>query len=84
MVQYNVHQAKSSLSHLLAQVAAGEEVIIARRGTPVARIVPVKRPGLVLGSALKDPNINRAALAKDQWWKPMSDKEAGAFVDGRR
>jgi len=34
----NIHQAKPYLSRLLARVAAGEEVIIARAGTPVARI----------------------------------------------
>jgi len=37
----NVHEAKSSLSRLLARVEAGEEVVIARAGRPVARLVPV-------------------------------------------
>jgi prevent-host-death family protein len=37
---YNVHEAKTHLSRLLEQVAAGEEVIIARAGVPVARLVP--------------------------------------------
>ena len=35
----NVHQAKTQLSRLLAQAEAGEEVIIARNGQPVARLV---------------------------------------------
>ena len=39
----NVHQAKTQLSRLLAQVEAGEEVVIARRGEPVARLVGCKR-----------------------------------------
>ena len=43
MVQVNVHEAKSQLSRLLARVAAGEEVVIARAGAPVARLVPFKR-----------------------------------------
>jgi prevent-host-death family protein len=38
MKQVNVHQAKSQLSQLLADVEAGEEVIIARAGKPVARL----------------------------------------------
>ena len=38
----NVHQAKTQLSRLLAQVEAGEEVVIARRGEPVARLVGCK------------------------------------------
>jgi prevent-host-death family protein len=41
----NVHQAKTHLSRLLAQVEAGEEVVIARRGEPVARLVRCKPRG---------------------------------------
>lgn len=44
MVEVNIHEAKTQLSRLLAKVAAGEEVIIARSGEPVARIVPIERP----------------------------------------
>ena len=36
----NVHQAKTTLSQLLAEVEKGEVVVIARNGTPVARLVP--------------------------------------------
>ena len=36
--------AKTHLSHLLDQVEAGEEVVITRRGQPVARISPVEKP----------------------------------------
>ncbi len=38
-IQVNVHEAKTHLSGLLAQVEAGEEIVIARAGTPVARLV---------------------------------------------
>ena len=38
----NVHQAKSQLSRLLVQAEAGEEVVIARHGKPVARLVSCK------------------------------------------
>ena len=41
MVQVNVHEAKSQLSMLLARMEAGEEVVIARNGVPVARLAPV-------------------------------------------
>ena len=37
--QVNVHEAKTHLSRLLAEVEAGEEIVIARDGTPVARLV---------------------------------------------
>lgn len=39
-----VHQAKTHLSRLLVDVAAGEEVLITRRGEEVARLVPARRP----------------------------------------
>lgn len=53
MIEVNIHEAKTQLSRLLARVAAGEEVIIARSGKPVARLVPIERPGdrRVLGLA---------------------------------
>ncbi len=40
---YNVHEAKTHLSQLLERAAEGYEVIIARAGTPIARLVPVTR-----------------------------------------
>jgi antitoxin (DNA-binding transcriptional repressor) of toxin-antitoxin stability system len=39
MRQVNVHEAKTNLSALLTAVEAGEEVVIARSGRPVARLV---------------------------------------------
>ena len=41
---YNVHEAKTHLSRLLEKVEEGEEVVIARAGVPVARLVPVSPP----------------------------------------
>jgi prevent-host-death family protein len=43
-VQMNIYEAKSRLSQLLDQAVAGEDVVIARAGKPVARLVPVERP----------------------------------------
>ncbi|MBM3599093.1 MAG: type II toxin-antitoxin system Phd/YefM family antitoxin [Alphaproteobacteria bacterium] len=51
MKTVNVHHAKTHLSRLLEQVAAGEDVVIAKSGKPVARLIPFKpseeprRPG---------------------------------------
>jgi prevent-host-death family protein len=45
MIEVNIHEAKTHLSRLLAKVAEGEEVIIARSGEPVAKIIPIERPG---------------------------------------
>jgi prevent-host-death family protein len=38
---YNVHEAKTNLSKLLERTADGEEIIIAKAGVPVARLVPI-------------------------------------------
>jgi prevent-host-death family protein len=40
MKQVNVHEAKTQLSRLLQDVENGEEVVIARNGEPVAKLVP--------------------------------------------
>jgi prevent-host-death family protein len=42
--EVNTHEAKTQLSRLLRRVAAGEEITIANRGVPVARLVPVSTP----------------------------------------
>ncbi len=44
MTEVNIHQAKTHLSRLLSRVAAGEEIVIARAGKPVARLVPFHKP----------------------------------------
>ena len=44
-MQVNVHEAKTHLSRLLARVEAGEEIVIAKAGKPIARLIPYeKRP----------------------------------------
>ena len=43
-IQLNVQEAKTRLSEVLAQVEAGEDVVIARSGKPVVRLVPVAEP----------------------------------------
>jgi prevent-host-death family protein len=41
MREINIHEAKTRFSQLLRRVAAGEEIIVANRGVPVARLVPI-------------------------------------------
>ncbi len=51
----NVHAAKTNLSRLLEQVEAGQEVVIARAGRPIARLVPfVEVPRRRWFGAMKD------------------------------
>ena len=40
-----MREAKTHLSRLLRRVAGGEEIVISRSGTPVARLVPLTPPG---------------------------------------
>lgn len=55
MVKVNIHQAKAQLSRLVERVAGGEEIVIAKSGKPVARLVPYtaknepRRPGYLRG-----------------------------------
>lgn len=54
----NVHEAKTHLSRLLDRVSQGEEIVIARAGKPVARLLPVgeqperREPGSTSGRVL--------------------------------
>jgi prevent-host-death family protein len=41
-MEFNVHEAKTNFSKLLQRVALGEEVIIAKAGVPVAKLIPVR------------------------------------------
>ena len=46
MATVNIHEAKTHLSRLLERVGTGEEIVIARAGKPVARLVPyIDNPG---------------------------------------
>ena len=47
MKSVNIHEAKTQLSRLIERVKAGEEVVIAKAGKPVARLVPVAPAGTV-------------------------------------
>jgi prevent-host-death family protein len=38
---YNMHDAKTQLSRLAERAAKGEEIVIARNGHPLARLVPI-------------------------------------------
>lgn len=56
-MQVSIHAAKTNLSKLLKAVAAGEEVVIARGKTPVARLVPFQERTFKIG--LRDGTLNR-------------------------
>jgi prevent-host-death family protein len=73
----NVHEAKAHLSEYLAAVERGEDVVIARRNKPVARLVPVEP---------EQPGKQRPfGLAKGKVWMsddfndPLDDELLGLF-----
>jgi prevent-host-death family protein len=51
-MEVNIHHAKTQLSKLIEQAENGEEVVIARNGKPVVKLVPVtsKKPQSLLGA----------------------------------
>lgn len=63
-VIFNIHEAKTHLSKLLARVMAGEEIIIAKAGKPIARLLPFnthppeRAPGTASGKIVIAPNFN--------------------------
>ena len=83
MPAYNVHDAKTQFSRLLDSVLEGEEVLITRNGVPVAELVPARRRSFPLGAGRNDPHIKPEALRDENWWRPMTDEEVDAFLQGR-
>ncbi len=63
----NIHEAKTHLSRLIERVEAGEELVIARAGRPVARLVPFRQrtaprePGLWRGSVSLAPDFDHTS-----------------------
>ncbi|MCY4589692.1 MAG: type II toxin-antitoxin system prevent-host-death family antitoxin [Alphaproteobacteria bacterium] len=73
----NVHQAKTGLSRLLARVEAGEDVVIARRGEPVARLVACK------ARVKRQPDILKGKLVvPDAFFDPLPEEELAAWESG--
>jgi prevent-host-death family protein len=78
-VEVNIHEAKTHFSRLLQRVAAGEEVVIARAGVPVARLVAVEP---------KKDKIRPLGFARGEVWvaddfdAPLPDELLAEFYGG--
>ncbi|MGH9306220.1 MAG: type II toxin-antitoxin system Phd/YefM family antitoxin [Acidimicrobiales bacterium] len=69
-----VHEAKTHLSRLLEDVAAGEEVLITRRGEEVARLVPAHLP------KARQFGVDRGRFCVPEGFdSPLSDEVLSAF-----
>jgi prevent-host-death family protein len=75
MKTVNIHQAKSTLSALLAEIERGEEVVIARNGTPIAKLVPVALPHARRPGLLRDLPEWRNFVYDPAVFAPMTDAE---------
>lgn len=75
MEQVNVHEAKTHLSKLLARVAMGEEITIAKAGRPIARLVPVppprepRKPGSGRGTIIMRDNFDDPVPGFEEFYK---------------
>jgi prevent-host-death family protein len=75
-VQVNIHSAKTNLSQLIEKALSGEEIIIAKAGKPVARLVPIRTTSKrIFGSAAGTIVFHKG------WDAPMTAKEMKDFLD---
>ena len=83
MTQVNMHEAKTQFSKLVEQALRGEEVVVARNGKPLVRLVPVEGPGILRPVGLDRQEIDEAFVAEslrplesDGWYssKLLSDE----------
>jgi len=75
----NVHSAKTHLSKLLARVAKGEEIVIAKAGKPVARLVPERPPA----AAKRVPGIDKGKLWIADDFDVMSERELALWYGSK-
>jgi len=75
MAQVGMHEAKTQLSKLVERAEAGEDVVIARNGKPVARLVPVADRNAL--AAARGALRGRIHLAED--FDDLPDDVAEAF-----
>lgn len=78
MKTINIREAKTHLSRLLEQVAEGEEVIIAKAGKPIARLMPLEAPPKKRQLGLLKRKLN----VPDDFDAPLTDDELTLF-EGR-
>jgi len=79
-MKVSVAEAKNSLPKLLRAVEHGESVTIYRRGKPVADLVRAERPAR--GKRKFGTLRGKIKIIDPNWWKPMSDEEVDAMLDG--
>ncbi|HUJ31308.1 MAG TPA: type II toxin-antitoxin system prevent-host-death family antitoxin [Candidatus Acidoferrum sp.] len=80
-MKVSVADAKNKLTKLIKAAENGESVTICRRGTPVVDIV---RTAKAVREKPKFGTLKGKVVVRDpNWWKPMTEEEADAFIEGR-
>jgi prevent-host-death family protein len=75
MKMVNIHEAKTQLSKLVAEVEGGEEVVLARAGQPVARMVPLAGPA----PERRFGAMKGRAATTEAFFEPLPDDELAAW-----
>jgi prevent-host-death family protein len=75
----NIHQAKTHLSRYVEEAAQGKEIIIAKAGKPVARIVPL----VVAKARRKLGLLDGKARIPDDFNAPLPDNVLAEFFGGK-
>ncbi|MBV9401552.1 MAG: type II toxin-antitoxin system Phd/YefM family antitoxin [Bryobacterales bacterium] len=76
----NIHSAKTHLSQLLGRVMQGEEIVIAKAGKPVARLIPERAPA----AAKRVPGIDKDKLWIADDFDSMSERDLAAWHGSRQ
>jgi prevent-host-death family protein len=71
--EVSVHEAKTHLSRLLRQVESGEEIVIARGGKPVARLVPATP------ARRREMGFDRSLVVPDDFDEPLDEETLRLF-----
>jgi prevent-host-death family protein len=73
---FNLYDAKTSLSSLVERAAGGEEIVIAKNGTPMARLVPLEKPK---AARREFYNAMGITFISDDFDAPLPDDILSAF-----
>lgn len=73
-MQVNIHEAKARLSSLLEMAVAGEDVVIARAGKPVARLTPLHPARTKSGVRIGGLKGARIGISPD-FHAPLTDED---------
>lgn len=79
MAVFNMHQAKSELSKLVAKAEAGEEVVIARRGKPAVRLMALGHAAETKKRRQPGPLSHLQPIPDELFFDPLPEEELQAF-----